>query len=66
MSGHCLNCGERVFRGLCTNCHEANYIEKQYDDLDMPVPESIYKKARENERDVYLSPIDDTKKSSRD
>lgn len=58
---HCKNCGERVFRGLCTNCHEENFIENQYIDLDMPVPELIYKKARENEGDVYLNPVDDKK-----
>ncbi len=51
---YCENCGCKVFRGLCTNCHEDNYIEEQYIDLNEPVPESIYKKARENERDVYL------------
>lgn len=59
---HCLNCGCRVFRGLCVNCHEENYIEQQYNDLNLPTPKSIYEKARENERDVYLNPIDDKKK----
>lgn len=52
--GYCENCGEKAYRGLCTNCHEENYIEDQYNDLDLPVPESIYKKARENELDVYF------------
>lgn len=58
---YCLNCGERVFRGLCTNCHEENFIEKQYEDLDMPVPKKIYEKARQNEHEVYLNPVDDKK-----
>lgn len=57
--GYCENCGSRVYRGLCVNCHEENYIEDQYIELNEPVPESIYKKARENERDVYLMPVDD-------
>jgi hypothetical protein len=59
---HCVNCGERVYRGLCTNCHEENFIEQQYIDLEETIPEQIYKKARENERDIYLKPIDDNKK----
>ena len=52
--GYCENCGCKQYRGLCTNCHEANYIEDQYIDLNEPVPESIYKKARENEAEVYM------------
>jgi len=55
----CENCGCRVYRGLCTNCHEENFIEDLYVDLEMETPESIYKKARENERAVYLNPVDD-------
>ena len=61
MSSHCLNCGERVYRGMCTNCHEENYIERQYEDLNMPVPEAIYEKSRKNEQEVYLNPVDDLK-----
>lgn len=56
---YCTNCGEKTYRGLCTNCHEENFIENQYLDLNEPVPESIYKKARENEMEVYLNPVDE-------
>ncbi len=56
---HCENCGCRVYRGLCTNCHEENFIEDQYIDLDMKIPDSIYKKSRQNEQDVYMMPVDD-------
>jgi hypothetical protein len=59
---HCVNCGERVYRSLCTNCHEENFIEQQYIDLEETIPKQIYKIARENERDIYLKPIDDNKK----
>jgi hypothetical protein len=58
---HCINCGERVYRGLCTNCHEENFIEQQYIDLEEAIPEQIYKIARENEINAYLKPIDDNK-----
>lgn len=54
----CENCGERVYRGLCTNCHEENFIEDQYHDLGEPVPDSIYSKARENERAVEQIPVE--------
>ena len=37
----CENCGCRVYSDACVNCDEAIYIEKQYDELDMKVPESI-------------------------
>lgn len=43
-----------MYRGLCTNCHEENYIENQYIELGIEIPESIYKKARENELKAYL------------
>jgi hypothetical protein len=46
---YCENCGCKSFRGLCTNCHEENYIEDQYVELGIPTPKSIYEKARENE-----------------
>jgi len=54
----CENCGCRVYSGLCTNCHEVNFIEQQYHDLGEEVPESIYKKSRENEEEVRLSPCE--------
>lgn len=56
---HCINCGCRVYGGLCVNCHEDNYIETQYLELNMDVPASIYNKSRENERDVGASSVDD-------
>lgn len=44
MASHCDNCGERVYNGACVNCHEEVYIQEQYIDLDMEVPDSINKK----------------------
>ena len=38
MSGHCENCGCRVYSGACTNCDEAIYIADQYYELDLPLP----------------------------
>lgn len=39
--GYCPDCGSKMYNGACTNCHEEIYIEEQYCDLDMEVPESI-------------------------
>ena len=39
--GYCPDCGCRMYNGACTNCHEEIYIEEQYWDLEMEVPESI-------------------------
>ena len=39
--GYCPDCGCRMYNGACTNCHEEIYIEEQYYDLGMEVPESI-------------------------
>lgn len=50
----CDDCGCRVYDGLCTNCHEVNYIEDQYIELGMDVPENIYNRARENEMKARL------------
>lgn len=38
---YCKNCGEKAYDGACTNCHEEIYIERQYVDLDMPIPKTI-------------------------
>lgn len=37
----CDDCGCRVYDGACVNCHEIIFIEKQYQDLDLPTPESV-------------------------
>lgn len=60
--GYCENCGCKAFRGLCTNCHEENYIEQQYIEDNKQIPKNIYEKARQNEQDVYLEPIQDNLK----
>jgi len=52
MVTYCENCGCKVFDGFCINCHEEIYIEEQYIDLDMPVPEIISEKANEFREEV--------------
>lgn len=47
MANYCENCGCKVYDGHCVNCHEEIYIERQYQELGEPVPESISKKAIE-------------------
>ncbi len=44
----CENCGCKTYNYLCVNCHEANYIQDQYEDLGMEVPMVISQKAIEN------------------
>ena len=49
---YCENCGEKVYNGACTNCHEEIYIEQQYVDLEMYIPESIGNKADEQREEI--------------
>lgn len=49
---YCEDCGCKSYNGACTNCHKEIYIEEQYIDLDMDVPNSIFKKAREQEKKI--------------
>lgn len=51
MKKHCENCGCKVYKGYCTNCCEEYFIAEQYNDLDMPVPESIVKKIEEYDKE---------------
>jgi len=44
---YCKDCGEKSYNDLCTNCDEVCYIEDQYIDLGMDVPESIAKESSE-------------------
>jgi len=48
----CENCGCRVYSGACENCQEAIHIEKQYEELDLNVPESISEKASVDRKDI--------------
>lgn len=52
MKQHCSNCGCAQYNGLCTNCHEVNYIEEQYIELGLYTPDNIYKQSRLNEKEV--------------
>lgn len=48
----CENCGCNVYSGACVNCHEEIYIERQYEQLDEPVPENISNKANEHRKEI--------------
>ncbi len=61
MSTRCENCGCKVYGGACTNCHEEIYIERQYLELEMPIPKSIGDLA-----DKHRKEIRDKKKSEGD
>lgn len=43
----CENCGCRVYKLGCVNCDEVRYIAEQYEELGMPVPDSILKEIAE-------------------
>ena len=49
---HCEDCGCKSYNGHCTNCHEEIYIEEQYIEMDMEVPDLIYIRAREQEKKI--------------
>lgn len=52
MKKHCDDCGERVYNGACTNCHEEIYIEEQYIDLEMPIPKQISEVANRQRKEI--------------
>lgn len=37
----CIDCGSKVYRGHCTNCHEEIFIAQQYRDIGEVVPKNI-------------------------
>lgn len=58
---YCEDCGCKVFSGKCTNCHEELYIEEQYIDQDMKLPNSdsefmkkVNKQRKEVDRKLYF------------
>lgn len=55
--GYCEDCGCKSYSGRCTNCHEETYIEDQYIDLNMEVPESIAKKSAEQYAEIARKSI---------
>ena len=50
----CEDCGCKIYSGHCVNCHEETFIEEQYHDLEMDVPDSIFEKAREQEQNPSI------------
>ena len=48
----CEDCGSKVYSGYCVNCNEDHYIEKQYIEQDMEVPETISQKARQDDKEA--------------
>jgi hypothetical protein len=51
----CENCGCKVYKGRCVNCHEELYILDQYIEQDMELPKEdsdFMKKVREQEIEV--------------
>jgi len=52
---YCDDCGEAVYNGRCTNCHENLFILDQYHELDMAPPAEntdFMKKCREQQEAI--------------
>lgn len=45
--GTCDDCGERIYDGCCTNCHEEVFIADQYERSGEPVPDLLLEKIAE-------------------
>lgn len=52
MMSYCDNCGCKEYNGACTNCHESLYIEQQYIDLNMDVPDTLSKQCVKDREDI--------------
>lgn len=68
VGGHCENCGCRIGRHGCENCHEEAYILDQYRDQEMadPSPGFVEKadgQKLEHERRLALTPAPERRKS---
>jgi len=48
----CEDCGSKVYSGYCINCNEEHFIEQQYNDLNIEVPEVIYVKSRKDDEEA--------------
>ena len=46
---NCEDCGCKVYSGYCVNCNEEHFIEEQCIELNIPIPDSIYLKSREDD-----------------
>lgn len=47
MAYACDDCGERVYDGYCTNCHEEVFIAEQYELDGEPVPGALLERIAE-------------------
>lgn len=59
MVDYCEDCGCKVYNGRCINCQEDLYIEDQYYDLDMPLPDGdsdFMKKVDQSDIDNTMTP----------
>lgn len=51
MAEHCENCGVRMYRGICSNCHEELYI-LTFQDEDIVFSQEFIDKAGEQQREI--------------
>lgn len=52
----CEDCGIKVQNGVCRNCQEEIFIEEQYEELGIAVPEQISKVAEEQRKKLKVKP----------
>lgn len=52
---HCEDCGCKMYKGRCTNCHEELYILDQYQEQGMKLPKEdseFMKKVTEQQKQI--------------
>lgn len=52
MSRSCPDCGERMYDGACTWCHEEIYIAEQYEMDGEAVPGELYATAQRQREEI--------------
>lgn len=54
----CENCGSKVYKHGCVNCHEESYIMDQYLELDMPGPSNEFTDKVNEQKRKHKSDVD--------
>lgn len=50
---YCENCGCKVYKNGCVNCNEIEYIEDQYNELDLDCPDSVRLEAERSRKERF-------------
>lgn len=50
---YCENCGSKVYKNGCVNCNEIEYIEEQYNELDIDCPDNVRLEAERSRKERF-------------